>query len=358
MEEGYNHVSCIRRPREFARALATMAAEQLGRQGRPAVLTHSFEEEPTLRTRHGVQWLFHGPVIYVDDVYGLISAAATKHELMLLPLFAKERKYQAQREYRFAIRTESEPSVETTLLDPTPAMIGAMGEKAGRGRLQVMPPVELPETRPVPANEHPTSEDDSGEDTPIEPLENSQNLIDRFNPETEGFRAWRQRSSEPSTVLRTTKPDPSNLPDDFPAMTGTYSSVRALRSKVEEFRTSADQTPDGKLKASAAAWYAEQDIRALCQEFDDLACGISISPDCFIVIHVSLPERPEIDCTLAVAPTGESVLNLAAPRGQSISPRERRLEPYETGRQVRAFIAEFTRDNTVNRGESTTGPRP
>ena len=83
LEDGYNHVSYIHRPRDFARALATMAAEQLGPQGQPAVLTYSFEEEPTLRTRHGVQWLFHGPVIYVDDVYGLINAATSKHELVV-----------------------------------------------------------------------------------------------------------------------------------------------------------------------------------------------------------------------------------------------------------------------------------
>ena len=359
LEDSYNHVSDIRRPREFARALATMAAEQLGPQGQPAVLTHSFEEEPTLRTRHGVQWLFHGPVIYVDDVYGLINTAITKHELMLLPLFAKERTYKAQREYRFAILTQSEPSAETTLLKATPAMIGAMNEDSGRRGLQVMPVVELSENGPMPANEE-HADNDWGEDATVEPVENSQRLIDRLNPETEGFRAWIQRPSGPSTVVRATQPDPSDLPEDFPAMTGTYSSVRALRIKVEEFRTSADLTLDEKLRASAAAWYAEQDVRGLCQEFDHLACGISISPDCFIVVHVSLPEWPEIDCTLAVAPTGESVLTLATQSRQSISPRERRSERNETGRQVRDFIAEVTRDTGVTRGETETetGPPP
>ena len=358
LEDGYNHVSYIYRPREFARALATMAAEQLGPQGQPAVLTHSFEEEPTLRTRHGVQWLFHGPVIYVDDVYGLINAATTKHELMLLPLFAKERRYQAHREYRLAILTQSEPPAQTILLDATSAMISAMSENSGRRGLQVMPAVELPENRPVPANQELAGEDDLGEDTTVEPVENGQRLIDRLNPETEGLRAWRQRSRGPSTVVRATKPDPSDLPDDFPAMTGTYSSIRALRIKVEDFRTAADQTPDEKLRASAAAWYTEQDVRALCQEFDDLACGISISPDCFIVVHVSLPEWPEIDCKLAVAPTGESVLTLATQRRQSIRPRERRSERNETGRQVRELIAEVTRDTGVNRRETKTGPPP
>ena len=172
------------------------------------------------------------------------------------------------------------------LRDATSAMIGAMTENSGRRGLQVMPAVELPENGPVPANEEPASEDDLGEDTTVESVENGQRLIDRLNPEAEGLRAWKRRSRGPSTVVRATKPDPSDLPDDFPAMTGTYSSIRALRIKVEEFRTSADLTPDEKRRVSAAAWYVEQDVRALCQEFDDLACGISISPDCFIVVHV------------------------------------------------------------------------
>ena len=335
-----------------------MVAEQLGPQGQPAVLTHSFEGEPTLRTTHGVQWLFHGPVIYADDVYALINAATTKHELMLLPLFAKEGTYQAQREYRFAILTQSEPDAETILLDATPAMIGAMSENSGRRGLQVMPDAELPESEPVSAHEEPEGDDDLGEDPTVETVENSQRLIDRVNLETEGFRAWRQRSSGRSTVVRATKPDPSDVPDDFPAITGTYSSIRALRTKVEEFRTSADLTLDEKLRASSAAWYAEQDVRALCQEFDDLACGISISPDCFIVVHVSLPEWSQIDCTVAVAPTGESVLTLATQSRQSISPRERRVELNEIGRQVRKFIDEVTRDAGLNRGETTNGPRP
>ena len=343
LEAGYNHVSHIHRPREFARALATMVAEQLGAHGKPAVLPHSFEEEPTLRTRHGVQWLFHGPVIYVDDVYGLINAATTKHELMLLPLFAKESTHQAQREYRFVIWAESEPSAKTTLLNATPAMVGAMTDRYSRQGLQVMPPITLPENGLVSASEDRASDDVLREDSDGEHVENSPRVIDRVNHETEGFRAWRTRSGGPSRVVRAANPDP----DDLSAMTGTYSSIRALRIKVDEFRTSADQSPDEKLRASAAAWYAEQDIRALCQEFDYLACGISISSDCFIVVHVSIAEWPEIDCTLAVAPTGESVLRLAAQSRQITRKRERRAEFNDTGQQVKEFITELTRESSV-----------
>ena len=83
-------------------------------------MNHSFEGERTLSTKHGLQMIYHGPVIYVDDAYSLIRSATSKHELMLLPLFAKEKKYQAQREYRFAIWAEEEPVEDTVILQALP----------------------------------------------------------------------------------------------------------------------------------------------------------------------------------------------------------------------------------------------
>ena len=107
----------------------TMVAEQLGPQGKTHPLTHSFEGEPALRTQHSVQMLFHGPVIYVDDVYALIDAATSTYERMLLPLFAKATQYQDMREYRFAIWAEKEPSEKHELLTASAAMIGSMGPR-------------------------------------------------------------------------------------------------------------------------------------------------------------------------------------------------------------------------------------
>ena len=340
LEDGYGHVAYIYRPREFARALATMVCEQIGPDGKGAILTHRFEEEPTLRTKHGIQWLFHGPVIYVDDVYSLIDQAATKHELMLLPLFAKARKYQHQREYRFVIWTRLEPPEETLLLSTTMGMMGAMSAQAGEAGGQIMPPVEIAEEEPERFDDELDDEGECDEVTGCESAGSNPRVLDRISPETDGLRAWRLRSSGPSTVVRATVPDADDLPDDFSAMTGTYSSVRALRIKVEEFRASTEHSADEKLRVSGSAWYAEQDIRSLCQEFDDLVCGISISEDYYIVIHVSLAVSPEIQCTLAVAPSGESFLNLVGPRRGSMSPRELRGDLNETGRQVREFVAE------------------
>ena len=84
------------------------------------------------------------------------------------------------------------------------------------------------------------------------------------------------------------KIDLTDLPDDFPAVTASYSAVRALQDLVADFRRIDDESPERKVEVTGAAWYAEQDIRALCQTFDDPICRISISEDRFIVIHVFL----------------------------------------------------------------------
>ena len=70
----------------------------------------------------------------------------------------------------------------------------------------------------------------------------------------------------------------------------------------------------------------------------------------------SLPEWPEIVCTLAVAPSGESVMNLEVPRGQSTSIREHRLPRNNIGQMVKDFIYEFVGDTSVPRGQNTLYP--
>jgi hypothetical protein len=124
LPEEYNHVSYIRRPREFARALGLIVAEQLGPQGQEAEMNHSFSGTGEITTRHKSQFIFHGPVIYVEDPYATISNAPSESEAMLLSLFVKGTKYQDLREYRFVIWAEQEPSNEFEDLDASFAIIG------------------------------------------------------------------------------------------------------------------------------------------------------------------------------------------------------------------------------------------
>ena len=140
MDCKYDHVSHIYRPREFAHALGSMVAEQLGPQGKETPLTHSLQGGSAYETSHKAQNVFHGPVVYVDDVYALLEKADTPLLLMLSFLFVKGIKFRDQQEYRFAIWTEAEPEDEGVILQATPALLSTMSEPAPSP--QVMPAVE------------------------------------------------------------------------------------------------------------------------------------------------------------------------------------------------------------------------
>ena len=311
LQENYDHVSYIERPREFARALATMAAQQQEPQGDPIKFTNSIEDVPNILTRHPVQLLYHGPVIYVDDVYALLQAATSKAEIVLLPLFAKARKYQHQREYRFVMWAQTEPTAETLLLHASAALTAAMGREVPTGEPQIMPSFEYVEDETGEVEDNFEDEYDAGSD------QSDVSLIDKITEGSDGLDSFRRRmfnlANDPATVSRPNKLDPAaSLPDDFESLTATYSAVETLRNSVNSVQTADNIMPKQKLEAASAAWYAEQHIRSVCETFDDPISGISISPDSFVLVEVSLHERPDIACIMAVAPTGQCAMKLTA----------------------------------------------
>ena len=337
LDGDYDHTSIIQRPREFARALASMVAQQQGPQGPPAELTHSFDGEPTLRTEHSAQWVAHGPVIYVDDVYALIQAATSKVELALLPLFAKKKKYQDQREYRFVISTNIEPVSETVLLEASPTLLGAMA---------LAVPNYLPQTTlrvQYNQNETETAEDVVGDECYEGSSDSGSSLIDRVTGNTGAWRDFTERILEqgnnPAIVLRPNKLEPdAPLPDDFYEVTTLYPAVVSLRSKVRDVESSDDFSHQQRLEAASAAWYAEQHIRSLCETFEDPVSGISITSDCYVLVEVTLRERPDISCKMAVAPTGQCTMQLDAQKRRNTLPVESVWPRSEIGGHVREFL--------------------
>ena len=99
---GCDAVSPIRRPREFARALGAMVAEQAGPRGRIIVLRSAVEGR-SFRTAHKSQTVYHGPVVYLDNPVQRLEGASSELELSLLLVFLKDAAHRAQREYRFAV---------------------------------------------------------------------------------------------------------------------------------------------------------------------------------------------------------------------------------------------------------------
>ena len=339
LQGDYDNVSFIQRPREFARALATMVAEQLGPQGKTHPLTHSFEGEPALRTQHSVQMLFRGPVIYVDDVYALIDAATSTCERMLLPLFAKATQYQDMREYRFAIWAETEPSEEKEFLTASAAMIGSMGRESPDGEPQIMPPTESLEAEKDEVEKDDYFDDDY-DDQPDEWIANPVEDVEGRSFDPLDFRQQLfELADDPATILRPNRIDrDAELPDDFSTLTATYSAVKALRNKVNRVQSDDDLPVERKIEAASAAFYAEQHIQSLCESYDDPVSGISISPDGHIVLEVSLQERPDITCKMAVAPTGECAMQLAAPSHQSTVTVASPWPRSNMGQSVRQFL--------------------
>ena len=224
-----------------------MVAEQLGPQGNSHPFTHSFEGEPQLRTQHSVQMLFHGPVIYVDDVYALIDAATSKYEGMLLPLFAKATQYQDMREYRFAIWAETEPSEEQELLSASAAMIGSMGREFPSGEPQIMPPTESLEAEKEEVEEA-DSFDDDYEDEPDEWIPSPvENVEGRSSDLLDFRRGLFEQLDDPATTLHPSRIDPdAELPDDFSTLTATYSAVKALRDKVNRVQINDDSPAEAE----------------------------------------------------------------------------------------------------------------
>ena len=119
----YHHVTTIKGPSDFARALAKMVASQLGPLGAEVPYTHPLSKQ---RTMHPSQTVFHGPVAYVDDPYTYVEAATNPFELMLRSVFFKHARFRDQREYRFVVWTEAEPAELTIDLEVSPDMLAAL----------------------------------------------------------------------------------------------------------------------------------------------------------------------------------------------------------------------------------------
>ena len=103
LDRDYDHVSEIGQPAKFAEALARMVTEQIGPLGKDAWLTGTSEGETGARTKHKHQWVIHGPVVYTDRLYDMLTGEEDEVRRLAACLFAKPKTHAAQREYRFVV---------------------------------------------------------------------------------------------------------------------------------------------------------------------------------------------------------------------------------------------------------------
>ena len=140
LPEEYDHVSEIGQPAKFAEALARMVTEQVGPQGKDGWLKQTTDGAEAERTKHKLQWVIHGPVVYTDQVYDTVAAQSDGMERLAASIFTKSTKYAAQREYRFAVLNEGADE-ETVLLRISGMMRDAL--KRTKGGLVRTPPAPV-----------------------------------------------------------------------------------------------------------------------------------------------------------------------------------------------------------------------
>ena len=144
LPEEYDHISEIGQPAKFAQALAHMVAEQIGPQGKDGSMRGTTEGAEGPLTKHKLQWVMHGPVVYTDQVYDTLTRDFDERTRVAAFIFTKSTKYAAQREYRFAVLNEG-AGEETVLLRISGMMRDALQRTEG-GLIRNTPaPAERPE---------------------------------------------------------------------------------------------------------------------------------------------------------------------------------------------------------------------
>ena len=288
LEPAYDHVEYIRRPSQFAWSLGLMVVEQLGPRGTDQMTTDTFGDE-VVETRTQGQLIVHGPVVYVADPFRTIASARTVEERVLLPIFVKHHRFAGQREYRFGIWADEEPSECVVDLKVSFSMLGSLVERLPE-------PASLPramhtadcDTEPV---EQPDVTEDLDRDAAsTEPLDS---LSDWFWPGLLGS------GDNPTTPLSRTI-DPAEYAAD-PAAATTAAALSALRSKVAEVRG------ERRLKAASSAWHAEPWISHLCKKFMDPIGGISITDEDILVVSLKFPKGVDAKAKMSFGPSGAYV---------------------------------------------------
>lgn len=140
LDPEYDHESVIGQPAKFAEALARMVVEQLGPQGEGARMTSAIGDSPQVRSEHRSQYVMHGPVVYADSVYEVLSRAEDEVSRIAASMFTKSTSHAKMREYRFVIFRDRD-AAERVLLRISGMMRDALA-RTTHGLVRVAPAPE------------------------------------------------------------------------------------------------------------------------------------------------------------------------------------------------------------------------
>ena len=129
-----------------------MIADQIGPTGSEVTLTSTFGRIPQPAVSAKAQSVYHGPMIYTNDVYSLLDSAETDLDFHLLSIFAKSEDHSHQCEYRFAAWSNEKPALEHRILQASPRLLLAMEDRAEPTPAITIPPARAAthsEERPI-----------------------------------------------------------------------------------------------------------------------------------------------------------------------------------------------------------------
>ena len=330
-----DHTSFVRSPRNFARALAEMTAYQLGPQCQDVDWQGKIGGRELAPRSLPSQAVFHGPVVYVEDVYKVISGASSDLERMLLPIFTKHIRYRNEREYRFFIFTKEEPHMDCVNLRVSPELMAAMKMIDQEDWLRELPPEEKcdkdgPEAMAL--NEESSNEPEVSED--LETLWDPLNPLDLLN--------------DPRVTVVPKDYMALGLPDDLAETTAVYGAVQALRTAVESV------SAVRRVEVSSAAWYAESYVRRLCARFENPVAGIAIKDSNDIVIRLNFPPESEAVAATVVSPQGTAVCRIQRATGVEVKHDERSPLLRKTTLSRLAELGMALRSTATMKGEHET----
>ena len=282
MPAGCDIVSPVRRPRQFARALGAMVAEQAGPRGRIVLLRNAVEGR-MFSTAHKSQTVYHGPVAYLDNPYQRLESASSDLELALLLVFMKHATHRAQREYRFLAWAEDEPAEGVVDLKASPALIDAM--------LKPRPePEDSGFLRPG-AAEYSAIEDAAGAGQSGRGRVSKRCRL----PSGPATRPWR-RGPRTSRRCRATR----------------ARRRRCGRPSRRCAKRSTGWTWDAGSTRAAAAWHAEPVLRFICATLGCGVAGVQIADDGFIVVAAEVAGDGLVDVSITVGPEGTCASRVSA----------------------------------------------
>ena len=294
MPDGYDHVTHICRPREFARALAAMVSEQKGPQGSEGVVTHDIDGYK-FKTKHKIQLVYHGPVVYEENPYDRVINASTKLESILLPIFTKKIEYRSQREYRFFIVTSEEPSEEILKLNVSPSMLGSIGECDEDTIPQNLPKI-------IPFEDSTMSSDLHAENIDATAINTKPNRYEQ--PRIPNLPFPDDFVNDPSVPISVPAKRAEDIPPDIHEMLTTYAAIETLRYMIGSSFKVGHIPRKRYVDVASSAWHADRHIRRLCTKFEDPIKNISINDENFVVITIKFPHESGSKGTILVGPYG------------------------------------------------------